>query len=151
MNNETIRSKAEQGDSVSQLMLSTMYAKGIDFEQDLNEAFKWCEMAAKSGHPQAQYELGEMYAHGLGVNQDHDQKIKYYHLSAEQGYSDAQFQLSSYYLEVQNYLEAFKWISLACSKSSGDTFKKYTQIKDSISKHLTNEQMIMATKEGKKL
>lgn len=148
-NNEQLRIKAEQGDAIAQSMLAVMYAKGVEFDQDLKEAIKWYERAANNGNAQAQFELGLMYAKGQGVNQDHDQKLKWFLLSAESGFSDAQYQLSQHYLDQHNFYEAYKWISMACSKSSGETFKKYSESKESISHHLSTEQLNQATKEAK--
>lgn len=144
-------SKAEQGDVGAQIMVGMMYEKGIELQQDFIEAFEWFKLAAEQGNSQAQYKVGLMYANGKGVTPDKDEAFKWFNLAAEQGETDAQFNLALMFVDTQNFEDGYKWILLACNKSAGDKFKKYSNIKDDIARNLNNSQILNATKAAKLL
>jgi hypothetical protein len=149
MDSVMLVNKAEQGDVTSQVMLGIMYAKGVDFDQDFSEAAKWYKMAAEKGDAQAQYLYGLLLANGQGVNQNIEEAANWFKLSAHQGNIDAQYSLAQRLVDCKDFPEAYKWISLACSNSSGDAFKQYSKLKETAAKELNQTQIMQATKEAR--
>ena len=61
------RPLAEAGDSLTGIMLGTMYEQGFGGPQHLKEAAKWYKLAVEQGLFGAQFELGVLYENGWGV------------------------------------------------------------------------------------
>jgi len=79
---QRLRPLAEQGNTVAQITLGVMYAKGQGVAQDYAEALKWHRRAADQGDGWAQMFLGEMYENGQGVPQDYVRAYMWYDLGA---------------------------------------------------------------------
>jgi TPR repeat protein len=77
---ESLLTKAEQGDVDAQFRLGLMYDLGRDYV----EAARLWRLAAAQGYASAQYNLGFMYDHGLGVAQDNVEAARWYRLAAKQ-------------------------------------------------------------------
>jgi len=88
---------AELGNADAQYKLGTMYHKGVEYDQDYENAVKWYTSAAKQGHVRAQYTLGWMYHKGEGVPQDYGVAVKWYTLAAERQDAKAQHKLGLMY------------------------------------------------------
>lgn len=86
---ELIKMSAESGMAKSQLLLSTMYRRGIGVEQDEYEGFYWCKQAAEQEVLEAKFQLGLMYMEGEGVSEDEDEAIKWLWDAAQLGYPQA--------------------------------------------------------------
>jgi hypothetical protein len=67
---ETLRRKANQGDSDAEYALGSRYASGDGGKQDYKQAFVWFSKAAEQGNVPAQATLGAYYWAGRGVPQD---------------------------------------------------------------------------------
>jgi TPR repeat protein len=106
---------AEQGHSMAQSHLGSMYSGGTGVPQDYKEAMKWYLLAANQGYGHAQYNLGEMYYYGRGVPQDYKEAMKWYLPAVEQETSHClalQQVVSMYYYGhgvPQDHDEALKW------------------------------------------
>ncbi len=146
---DLLTEKANQGDTGAQLMLGIMYAKGVDLDLDFKEAAKWYRKAADNGNAQAQFYYGSLLVIGNGVSRNGEEALKWFLQSAEQGYAEAQYQLALNDVDNHNFVDAYKWITLAYCNSSFETHKKYSELKEIITKELSSAQMIQATKEAK--
>jgi len=85
---------------------------------------------AESGDAEAQCTLGQFYELGkLGLPQDYSQAVKWYRKAAEQGHPRAQLYLGSIIANQRDFVEAYKWVTLAKQKwvlaKQGNTFDKY--------------------------
>ena len=83
------RMKAEQGNSLTPVILGGLYERGQGVIQDYKEAVKWYRKSAEQGHSKAQYNLGLMYAKGQGVLQDYAMAHMYFNIASVSGDKDA--------------------------------------------------------------
>lgn len=84
------RKAAEQGSSIAQFKLATMYDKGEGVRKDLVQAAYWYRRAAEQGHAHAQFCLGILYMGGQDIPQDAEQVAFWIRKAAAQGHADAQ-------------------------------------------------------------
>jgi len=75
---DELKTKALAGDVLTQLQLGAKYDSGDGVRQNLKEAFKWYEMAAKAGNPVAQNNLGDFYLRGEGVKKDYAKALQFF-------------------------------------------------------------------------
>ena len=77
------------------------YNEGVRHQQvnDLDQAIRYYEYAAKRGHPKAQHNLGSMYENGVLVPKDDETAVNFFRLAAEKGISESQFSLAMHYKE----------------------------------------------------
>jgi len=92
-----IKSLAESGDILAQVIIGYMYEDGSGVEQDYAEAVKWYRKAAKQKNANAQCSLSYMYAYGYGVAQDYAEAFKWFRKAAEQGDAIGQSNLGYMY------------------------------------------------------
>lgn len=103
--------------------LAVLFVAGCETVQDL-PALQAIQQAASQGDADAMTQLGYRYDHGLGVGMDHEQAIQWYHRAAERGDLNALLNLGILYLHGRagidrDDVEAYKWLSLAHTKSYG--------------------------------
>ena len=102
------------------LSLGRMYMTGKGVKRNVQEAARWCRLAANDGLADAQCELAWMYENGVGVAKDLAEAAAWYRKAAEQGNVGAQSQMGKMYnngLGVkQNQLEALKWYRKAAEQ-----------------------------------
>jgi hypothetical protein len=67
----SLREKAEMGDSMAQFRLGRLYSDGHGVQQNYSEAAKWLRMAADQGNGPAEDDLAALYYAGHGVKQDY--------------------------------------------------------------------------------
>lgn len=112
-----IKSRAEQGDLTSQVILGGMYEIGHEESEDKSEAAKWYRKAAEANDPRGQILLGELYLTGTGVVKDATQAVKLFYQAAKQRNVYAQVKLASLYVVDEgvqpNLVEAYKWCNIA--------------------------------------
>lgn len=92
---EWLAKAANQNHRPAQLALADALARGIDFEQNYDEAAKWYLRAAQGGDAEAQFVMGTLYSVGLGVNANATESTRWYEAAAKQGNSKAQQRLSA--------------------------------------------------------
>jgi uncharacterized protein len=85
---ESIKAKAENGDSNAQRDLGIAYHYGKGVKIDPVEAAKWFRRAAEQGDELAQYMLGNCYVNGSGVATNAVEAIKWWRRSADQNFRD---------------------------------------------------------------
>lgn len=116
------RKAAEQGLTIAQYKLGTMYENGLGVEQELEQAVFWYRKAAEQGYANAQYNLGCMYRDGLGIDQDYEQAIFWYRKEAEQGDAKSQYKLGLMYangqLVNQDTTQAVYWFRKAAKQGN---------------------------------
>ncbi len=86
---------ANQNHRPAQRLLADTLARGIDFEQNYDEAAKWYLRAAQAGDAEAQFVMGNLYGVGLGVKANAAESTRWYAAAAKQGNSKAQQRLTS--------------------------------------------------------
>jgi len=111
---EVFTASAKNGDVDSYAALGNMYARGIHFNKDYEEAYKWLKLAADSEHPTAMFELAKFYIEGYGIPKDEKVAISLLKRSSDLGEPSAQFflgliyQVGGFGLEI-NETEALNW------------------------------------------
>ena len=83
------RKAAEQGCSVAQSALATMYKNGKGVARSYKEALVWYRKAAEQGDAVAQSFLGLMYKDGQGVTKSYKEALAWFRKAAKQGDSTA--------------------------------------------------------------
>jgi hypothetical protein len=86
---QRFKTEAENGDTRSMYLLSTLYQLGEGTEPDEYKAFYWCKLAAEDGLLEAQYQLGMMYLQGEGVTPDDVEALRWLWEAADRGYPQA--------------------------------------------------------------
>jgi TPR repeat protein len=133
----------------AQYALGAAYYNGNGVTRNPEEGAKWLQKAAEQGHMAAQCDLGVMYQKGKGVKQDYQATLKWFRLAAEQGDALAQHNLGSVHAKgfkvkgmgffnptafafmkaTQDFVEAYKWFSLAAANGHSLSLKDRTIIK----------------------
>jgi hypothetical protein len=141
--------EANGGSMQAQYALGGAYYNGSGVARNPEEGAKWLQKAAEQGHIAAQCDLGVMYQKGIGVEQDYQATMKWFRMAAEQGDALAQHNLGSLYAKgfkmkdmwffnrtgfafmqaTQDFVEAYKWFSLAAANGHSLSLKDRTIIK----------------------
>ena len=121
------RLAADQGHPGAQNNLGVLYREGRGDPNQVKLAVVWFKKAADQGMATAQYALGQMYLNGEGVEQSVVKAVELYTQAAKQGLLEAQADLGYLYASrkdkvPQDFLIAYKWLSLASQK--GDKIAK---------------------------
>ena len=82
-------SRANQGDSHSQLVVAKAYMYGEGVQQSDEKAVEWFKKAANQGDVNAQFIIGAMYDVGQGVRQDNAKAYEWYLDAVISGDKDA--------------------------------------------------------------
>ncbi len=90
---------------------------------------------ADRGDAAAQYSLGQMYSNGdEGLPKDPEQAVRWWRLAAEQGHPLSQYRLGLMYRfgkgVTKDYVQAYKWVSLAASRFPPDYARLESVIRD---------------------
>ena len=97
LDEQGLRSLANQGDASAQHALGSMYSNGRGVAMDAREAVAWFRKSAEQGDAEAQCELGFAYRNGEGVEIDTNEVVTWLRKSAEQGHAEAQCALGFAY------------------------------------------------------
>jgi hypothetical protein len=144
-----VQGEAEQGNPQSQYRLANAYYNGRGVTRSSTEGARWLLKAAEQGHVQAQCDLGVMYQNGFGVEQSYRDALNWYRRAAEQGDALAQHNLGSlnakgfrpkgtrffdrtafiFMRATQDWVEAYKWFSLAAANGHNRSLKDRAIIK----------------------
>ena len=144
---DELRTRAEQGDVVAQLLLGDMYDNGEGVAQDAVEAVRWFRLAAEQGDSDAQYNIGAMYAGGRGVPEDDAEAARWYRLAADQGLASAQFFLAMMYADFlvpRDDVQAHMWYNLAAPRFTGPLRESTVRRRDIVAGRMTAEQVAEA-------
>jgi uncharacterized protein len=104
---------------------------------------------AERGDADAQFNLAKMYESGRsGRKRDYSQAEHWHRKAAEQGDPYAQASLGILLRfgkgVAQNYVEAYKWLQLAVSQTSGGEQESILELRDSTAARMTPEQITEA-------
>jgi TPR repeat protein len=94
---DSLKVKAEKGDSGAQAQLGDAFAKSDGVPLDYKQAVHWYELAATNGSLAAAASLGELYQAGQGVPKDLTNAIALFKRAAEGGDITGQFDLAYLY------------------------------------------------------
>jgi TPR repeat protein len=116
---DALRADAEKGVRDAQFNAGLAYARGLGVKQDYVEAYKWFDLAARSGDPQAgarRDALAKVMTPG-DVGKAGAAASAWFIASAQDGVRDNQFNAGLAYARglgvKQDYVEAYKWFDLA--------------------------------------
>jgi hypothetical protein len=148
---EIYKELALKGNAEAQLNLGVMYGvQGVQgVVQDDAEAVKWYSLAAAQGLAGAQHNLGLMYEQGRGVAQDDAEAVKWYSLAAAQGLVDSQLNLGNLYSNLNNYVQAYMWLTLVADRDLKGVQAKVmmaTSNINALSKVMSKEEIAKAKK-----
>lgn len=124
-----LQEKAQEGDPEAQYSLANVCYRA----KNPSEGANWLLKAAEQGHIRAQCDLGVMYHKGFGVDQSYEDCLRWHRMAANQGDALAQHNLGSlngkgfrlkgvsffdragfaFMKATQDFVEAYKWFSLA--------------------------------------
>ena len=137
---------ATQGHAGAQVSLGARFEHGDGVPRDYAVAVLWYRLAAEQGGAEAQTYLGSMYQQGKGVPQDIGEAANWYRKAAEQGWAKAQGLTGWMYAVVEDYVQAYMWLSLAAGQGDEQALK----LRDSVEGIMTPAQIDEAEKLARK-
>jgi hypothetical protein len=140
-----LQEKAQKGDPEAQYRLANAYY----LARNPSEGARWLLKSAEQGHVRAQCDLGVMYQKGFGVDQSYEDCLKWYRMAANHGDALGQHNLGSlnakgfrlkgvgffdrtgfaFTKATQDFVEAYKWFSLAGARGLSRSLKDRAIIK----------------------
>jgi hypothetical protein len=140
---ETLRDAAAKGDAPAMVALGNRYVYGQGVPQDSALAVEWYRKAVDSGDVGAMNQLGVMYV----------QAATLYRTAADLGSAAAMNNLGRLYLEgrgvPQDYVEAYKWMSLATARAPAEQQKMAAAARDGVAKLMTPDQIAEGQKRAR--
>ncbi len=137
---------AATGDPSAQYEFGKMNESGEAGFVDYDTAISWYLKAARQGNVEAQYRLGYMYRRRIGVESNFHEAVKWYRMAARQGHVGSlnslgvMYDHGEDYGEPQDYVEAYKWFSLAIVQGNATAARN----RDRIAKWMTAAQIEQA-------
>lgn len=133
----------------AQFTLGEMYYNGSGVARDLAQAAFWFFKAQAVAA--ALFRLGAIIAEGTVVPREFGHPLDLWRSSANKGYAEAQYALGLSYGYAstsvwEDYVEAYKWLSLALSRASAENQKRYAEARDEMAKQMTPAQLAEAQK-----
>ena len=116
-----LRSKAESGEPLAQLLLGRLYRDGPMLTPDWVEARYWFERAAHT-LPDAQYVLGKLLLTNDPEVHDREQGLRWLTQAAENGHDFAAYRLGKELLKDRKVDEALTWL-----KASAEADNPYAE------------------------
>jgi len=124
---ETIKRKRDEQNNNNPEYIFNMakrYYHGYKCEKNIPEAFRYCKMAADSGHVNAQYWTGWHYEEGRGCEKDMLESFKYFKLAADNNHVNAQHLIGWNYENgdgcEKNIYKAYKYYKLAADNGKNE-------------------------------
>jgi localization factor PodJL len=120
-----LRAAALKGDPTAAYEVGVRFAEGKGLPQNLEEAAKWYDRAAKAGIIPAVFRLGTLYEKGMGVKKDTDLARRYYVQASERGNAKAMHNLAV--LDADgggkgpDYKSAAQWFRKAADRGVADS------------------------------
>jgi localization factor PodJL len=120
-----LRAAALKGDPNAAYEVGVRLAEGKGVPQNVEEAAKWYDRAAKAGIIPAIFRLGTLYEKGMGVKKDADVARRYYVQAAERGNAKAMHNLAV--LDADgggkgpDYKSASQWFRKAADRGVADS------------------------------
>lgn len=137
----------EQKDA--QLWLGKMYERGWGVPQDFQEAIHLYNMAAGRGSIEAEFTLGLAYSIGQIVPKSDKKSTDWFKLASAGGNERAQYLLGQRFMfglgVPTDYVQAHMWLNLSAAQGYADA----AEMRDTISKKMTSQQMAEAQKSAR--
>jgi hypothetical protein len=144
---------AKDGNYLAQYYVGTIYRNGYAGSPNYEQAVFWFRKSAESNYVRAQHALSELYLLGLGVTRDFAEAARLERLAASQGDAISQYGLGTLYQRgygvEKDFVRAYVWYDIAATNAVGmppPFDKDASQLRDSIAKLLTSEQLLEAKK-----
>lgn len=141
---EWLTKSADHGLVIAKLELAEFYINGDGVEQNFNKAIdlindglKGLYLLAESGNAKAQYQLGRLFLYGKYFNKDLSQAKFWFQKSAEANNAYGQYLYGLYFLECNDFINAFYWITEA---NNNQLFKSYSHLAELYRNGLGTEQ-----------
>ena len=111
---------AEHGHKEAQYQMGMAYKEGNGIYQDLQEAYKWFEMASQSGHINSLFEIGTYCYYRTDGHKDDKKALKYLSSAAKGGHPDSQILIGTMYRDGKgtnrNIIKSINWFKEAAEK-----------------------------------
>ena len=120
---DSLRLRAERGDSCAQYAMGKLYRDGPLVTPDLREAEYWFRTSAERGNTHAMYALEKLYLDRESWMYDHDLGMRYLTEAADSGHGYAMYRLGKEYLQSGKLDEAEFWFTEAAG--CGNQFASY--------------------------
>lgn len=123
----------EAGDPETCAFLGKEFYFGFNIEQDLDRAFRYLNVAAKSGDALSQFLVGFMYWSGRGTEPDIDKALEWFLPAAEQGIPEAMYNVAKILLTKdfeKNKEEAKKWLVRSSNAGYGAAHDMLSDLED---------------------
>lgn len=128
---ETLIRLANDGNSMAQFRLGSLYYHGHSVTEDELMAIHWWKKSAAAGNAEAMYQIGHAYLFGSGAARsvaDPDKEAAvWYFQAASAGHAEAAYTLGLLFLAgkgvVENRTEAIRWFRAAADKGHAEARK----------------------------
>jgi len=144
---------AKDGNYLAQYHVGSIFRSGYAGSPNYEQAVFWFRRSAESNYAKAQHSLSELYLLGLGVARDFAEAARLERLAALQGDASAQYGLGTLYQRgygvEKDFVRAYVWYDIAATNAEGmqpPFDKDASQLRDSIAKLLSPEQLLEAKK-----
>ncbi|WP_042462226.1 tetratricopeptide repeat protein [Neobacillus dielmonensis] len=111
---------AEHGHTEAQYQLGIAFKEGYGVHSNLEEAYKWFEIASEGEHMNSLFEVGSFYYYRTDEKKDHKKAFEYLTKAAEKGHPEAQILLGKMYQNGEgtdvNILKTIYWFNEAAEK-----------------------------------
>jgi TPR repeat protein len=139
---EALVKLAQDGNSLAQFRLGSLYYHGEGVPEDETKAIYWWKKSAAGGNVEAMYQIGHAHLFGSGVAKtvlDPDREAAvWYFQAASAGHAEAAYTLGLLFLAgkgvIEDKNEAIRWFRLAASKGHIEARKAAETAEKSISK-----------------
>ena len=101
---ENIMQRAVDGDVEAQLILATLFELGVERPQDLEQAKKWFQAAAKQGHSWAQLKLAQYFGEGKGTKKNEFAASEFLNKANDQGLDQYESKIAAFHANKQKSL-----------------------------------------------
>jgi TPR repeat protein len=112
---DSFRESAELGYAPAQVVLGSLYERGVLVSRAPGQAATWYKKAAEQGDVLAQWLLGKLYASGDGVIRDLSEAEKWLQKAADQGDPFGAY-LLGLVKDDRDYRQAPRWFELAAKQ-----------------------------------
>jgi len=123
---------ADQGMTLAQYRLGSLYEKGLGVERSYERARSLYEKAANAGNARAMHNLGVLFVENGDGWPDYASAADWFRKAAEFGVRDSQFNLAVLYARgigvEQNLAQAYMWFSVAAAQGDPEAAKKRDEV-----------------------
>jgi TPR repeat protein len=116
---EVIKESAGKGETQAQFWVAYCHYEGLaGFKKNHNDAFRQFLISGSKGNCDSQYYAGLCFVFGKGADENKLEAVKWFAKAADQEHSMAQFWLGALLLELEEYKESVKWLTLSAENGN---------------------------------